>query len=1269
MITDTTTNPECIGPQEVLTLFLEIIDLFVPNNETDIFSLRLRLALDTPFGIISVLNFHSNADLDEIRNNISNLSPCTKSDNTPIMRESSAQRVSDFIARAFSEEQGSRANASRVAVVLMGVLQPEAAAVKTIQAGNSDNDIETLIIIIGPDEIYKTDLFPNTISVTGFSHLIDNQLISMALCKKCRKDWFLFEHRNPFYYMSCYYLDIDKSALKDWYHALDRCDKMSSSLASVETYDEIGFLEKALHDALAKQGDSNVKWEIFIGLISDRESLTGHFKWLSGHPLVMSLWLDKRAHGGLRQECGIWKYQIPEVQQDKALNFSEYTRNYKNGWVDIACGRAQSHTGICEVSLERFHGDTKMALDILPANNESFSSALHRGEFVEFNGKIVSVSAFSGDFEFYGKFNVKKNGLRLFQCDTNDARGTEIAYSYVCDYVHQCPNKRDEEVCLYRKCDSRSEFECRSHQCVPLESRCDLYPDCFDGSDEEGCIECKQKQCCDAICMPKHRCNEQLDCVGCLGREARGNRTILPDSQESCSFICNRISCVYPSQLGDGVLDCIGPEGPLDETLGKLPRVSCATDDEIDAWAPLCIYYKDRYNEILGCRDLSHLWNCASHKCPEGYAKCTESYCIPLHLIRDGNMDCPLGEDENYSKNSNCSGNFACWDSDICLHPDLVCNGNPDCPSRDDELNCNVTCRDGFWCLGGSVTVSNYSLNVPLPSLAFIDHRTRYLDLSGVNVTLAFAKVEKRNLRNLNTIVLSNCKITTVEETFSSDVSNLQSVYSLDITKNRFSKVHTKSIFRFMTNLHVLKLSYNSALVVLEANAFLAYNKRSTLEFLDLSYTSIYELHSSVLYGLVSLKTLDLSHTKISHLYISPFPSNFKLRFLYLRGTSIQGYNASYFNGLTIEEGFYSGTYGLCCPQIRGPGITEQVCFAPEDAISTCYDLIGDPVQRVLLWMVGIIAVVGNFTVIVCRFVWNKGVFTKAYGIFVTNLGASDFIMGVYLLTIAFANSYYKGIYITNNLYWKQSLVCHIAGFLSTLSSETSAFFVLLVTIDRYFVLKFPFGQFGFSRRVTVIVSVLSWSCGFALALVPSLPNFNNWTIFYANGMCLGLPLTVERLGGWEYSVAIFVGLNTIMFLVIAAGQYSIYKAMSGNRAAKTAVQNSNRRSQDIKVAKQLFLVVLTDFLCYFPVGLMGLLAMTGHEVGNDVYAWSAVLVLPINSAINPVLYTVPVIQNRWLQFRRLHLKHGLKKEKSHNTKAVATLSRTIDYNLRNNEV
>ena len=41
---------------------------------------------------------------------------------------------------------------------------------------------------------------------------------------------------------------------------------------------------------------------------------------------------------------------------------------------------------------------------------------------------------------------------------------------------------------------------------------------------------------------------------------------------------------------------------------------------------------------------------------------------------------------------------------------------------------------------------------------------------------------------------------------------------------------------------------------------------------------------------------------------------------------------------------------------------------------------------------------------------------------------------------------------------------------------------------------------------------------------------------------------------------------------------------------------------------------------------LKGMLALTNHVIPGVVYAWTAVLVLPINSALNPFLYTLTAI-------------------------------------------
>ena len=61
-------------------------------------------------------------------------------------------------------------------------------------------------------------------------------------------------------------------------------------------------------------------------------------------------------------------------------------------------------------------------------------------------------------------------------------------------------------------------------------------------------------------------------------------------------------------------------------------------------------------------------------------------------------------------------------------------------------------------------------------------------------------------------------------------------------------------------------------------------------------------------------------------------------------------------------------------------------------------------------------------------------------------------------------------------------------------------------------------------------------------------------------------------------------------------------------------------------LARRLITVAMSDILCWFPIGLLGLLASSGTPVPGEVNVAMAILVLPINSALNPFLYTLNTI-------------------------------------------
>nr|KAG5705764.1 hypothetical protein BaRGS_027423 [Batillaria attramentaria] len=79
----------------------------------------------------------------------------------------------------------------------------------------------------------------------------------------------------------------------------------------------------------------------------------------------------------------------------------------------------------------------------------------------------------------------------------------------------------------------------------------------------------------------------------------------------------------------------------------------------------------------------------------------------------------------------------------------------------------------------------------------------------------------------------------------------------------------------------------------------------------------------------------------------------------------------------------------------------------------------------------------------------------------------------------------------------------------------------------------------------------------------------------------------------------------------------------------KNSITKSNQDNQDATIARRLTTIVLSDFLCWFPIGLLGLLASTGTPISSEVNIGMAIFVLPCNSALNPFLYTFNVFMEK----------------------------------------
>ena len=100
-----------------------------------------------------------------------------------------------------------------------------------------------------------------------------------------------------------------------------------------------------------------------------------------------------------------------------------------------------------------------------------------------------------------------------------------------------------------------------------------------------------------------------------------------------------------------------------------------------------------------------------------------------------------------------------------------------------------------------------------------------------------------------------------------------------------------------------------------------------------------------------------------------------------------------------------------------------------------------------------------------------------------------------------------------------------------------------------------------------------------------------------------------------------------ICFLIILLCYVKILRAVF--RSSKRVGINK-AINEEIRMTVNVSIVILTDFMCWFPIIVLGILVKANIlSLPLYVFAWCVTFLLPINSAINPYLYTIAhVISN-----------------------------------------
>ena len=505
-----------------------------------------------------------------------------------------------------------------------------------------------------------------------------------------------------------------------------------------------------------------------------------------------------------------------------------------------------------------------------------------------------------------------------------------------------------------------------------------------------------------------------------------------------------------------------------------------------------------------------------------------------------------------------------------------------------------------------------------------------------------------KGLYNLRFLTLNSNRLTAIQTGLFQDLSAL----NILALSNKFTSKLPIGVFDGVPKIEYLVL-HASDLTTLETDVF---RGMTILKILYLSYNKFTKLNSDLFKHTGNLSFLDLSFNRLQEI---PNINHLQfLKFLSLRKNNLTWISRSSFSMLTMNTDVFVSQHEIC--ECYVPLELMPTCSAENkrSPYLTCDRLLADRALAVITWLMGINAFGGNLFVLAWRWCKKDNRTNKVNSMLLSNLAASDLLMGIYMLIIASFDMHFGEHFPMQSETWRSGVTCRIAGSLSISASEASVFFVMLISIDRFICIRFPYSDKRIGKKSAAIIATMIWLASFALGIVPSILSGINFKFYDNSHVCIGLPLALTKtyfteetkqlttidanglsltylklvfnteftglVNGLYFAVAVFLGLNCICYLIILGCYIEIIRAVQ--KSSKQVGRNRDMKEQ-ITLTVKVTAIVATDFFCWFPIILLGILVQVRVvELPPSVYAWCVTFVLPINSAINPYLYTVSEI-------------------------------------------
>ncbi|EDV19352.1 uncharacterized protein TRIADDRAFT_3737, partial [Trichoplax adhaerens] len=289
--------------------------------------------------------------------------------------------------------------------------------------------------------------------------------------------------------------------------------------------------------------------------------------------------------------------------------------------------------------------------------------------------------------------------------------------------------------------------------------------------------------------------------------------------------------------------------------------------------------------------------------------------------------------------------------------------------------------------------------------------------------------------------------------------------------------------------------------------------------------------------------------------------------------------------------------------------------------LSTCDGLLSHFVLQAYIWLIGCTAFIGNIAVFSMHVKETKCKKNGVPSFLIANLAVADFSVANYMLIIAISDRFYSNNkFGVNSEQWLRSMPCLFACFICCAASLMSVFMMLIISIDRFICMVYPFSKRKLTLKSALLLVMGFWLFSITFVGVPvvySIGADGDNRLHGYSSICMSSNVLNPYFKMW---ITAYVSITIICWIITC---FLYTKMLNSIRQSSQQVRKSEN-SKDKRITIRLFLILITDLISWIPYYIIFMQVLhTSESVNILTLQFVIIFALPINSAVNPCLYTL----------------------------------------------